>query len=334
VRFRLNGAKKPTVESLVLRGAHRIVVSDSLWISNSNFDLPLTFSEYDFKNWPNAVNASKKISAVVGDVDQLVHNIYRYIEYPSFDQKKVSTFLSIPKKEVRGAIIVSFYGGTNQYSWLNQLFAELGFIVMSPAVRGSWSKSSEWRDLIKGDLGGNEILDLHWAAKYLEKEFGFTPSQIGVYGGSHGGYAVLRALTMPKGFNGLAESAYPYGFGLCWAGFADLEDFYKTSNIPDWLVGMLGPYEGNEKKYRERSPLHDFENLKAPLFISHGTNDARVSPTSMDGFIEKLKHSKKNYVLHMMSGLGHGGGSKAEELEEYSKMVRFLKELPKPAKQG
>jgi dipeptidyl aminopeptidase/acylaminoacyl peptidase len=99
-------------------------------------------------------------------------------------------------------------------------------------------------------------------------------------------------------------------------------------------VGMLGPYEGNEKKYRERSPLHDFENLKAPLFISHGTNDARVSPTSMDGFIEKLKHSKKNYVLHMMSGLGHGGGSKAEELEEYSKMVRFLKELPKPAKQG
>jgi dipeptidyl aminopeptidase/acylaminoacyl peptidase len=95
---------------------------------------------------------------------------------------------------------------------------------------------------------------------------------------------------------------------------SDLEDFYKTSNIPDWLVDMLGPYEGNEEKYRSRSPVHFFENLKAPLFVSHGANDSRVSPTSMDGFIEKLKNSDKDYVIHIMQGLGHSGGNKKEEI--------------------
>ena len=87
---------------------------------------------------------------------------------------------------------------------------------------------------------------------------------------------------------------------------------------------MLGAYEGNEEKYRERSPIHDFDNLDAPLFIAHGENDARVSPTSMQGFLDKLEGSNKDYIIHLMKGLGHGVGNKDDEIAQYTKMVSFL----------
>jgi dipeptidyl aminopeptidase/acylaminoacyl peptidase len=263
----------------------------------------------------------------IGQKEDLVHNSYQYVNYETFDGKTVFAYLSLPKGELKGAIITAFYGGSNYYSFVDQLLTELGFALLSPAVRGSWSYGLEWRELIKGDLGGDEILDLHWGAKYLEQRLNLKPQQIGLRGGSHGGYSVLRALTMPEGFKGVQGSSYPYGFGICWAGFADLEDMYRTSNIPDWLVNMLGPYEGNQDKYRERSPIHFFDNLNAPLFISHGGNDVRVSPTSMEGFLEKLRHSDKDYVIHMMEGLGHGAGNKEEEKKLYSDLITFLERV-------
>jgi dipeptidyl aminopeptidase/acylaminoacyl peptidase len=316
--FKPFGAKTPDLQDYILSGSHEIVEGQALWVRSSNLDMPDTMIEYGTK---------REFACYIGDKKTLVHNSYQYLEYESFDGKLIPCFISLPKKEVKGAVITSFYGGINRYSWLTQFFAELGLIHLSPKVRGSWSGGKEWQDLIKGDLGGNEILDLHAAASYLEKTYHLKSSQIGLNGGSHGGYSVLRAMTMPENFKGLKNTTYPYAFGICWAGFADLEDFYKTSNIPDWLVNMLGPYEGNEAKYRERSPLHFFENLKAPLFIAHGTNDPRVSPSSMEGFLTKLKNSDKDYVIHLMEGLGHGAGNREEEILLYDKMLSFLKRL-------
>jgi dipeptidyl aminopeptidase/acylaminoacyl peptidase len=323
-RIELNGAIAPKISTFILKGSHYSVKAQDFWMLSSNMDLPATLSQYEVGS---DLIIKQQINGFRGSKDELVHNSYRYTEYKTFDGKTVSAFLSLPKGKIRGAVITAFYGGNNHYSWQTQLFAELGLVVFSPAVRGSWSQGLEWRNLLRGDLGGNEILDVHWGARFLEKEFNLTHDRIGVEGGSHGGYSVLRAMTMPEGFNGIKGSSYPYSFGICWAGFADLEDFYKTSNIPDWLVDMLGPYESNIEKYRERSPIHFFENLKAPLFVSHGTNDPRVSPTSMQGFIDKLQASSKDYVLHLMEGLGHGGGDRKETLDLYEKLVNFVKRV-------
>ncbi len=321
-KITLNSSRAPETIFHALMGSHSIVPGDDIWISCSNMDVPLTLFQYQFSN---ELRIKRELPNYIGTKESLVHNTYNYVEYESFDGKIIPSFISLPESKIKGAIVTAFYGGSNHYSWQTQLFAELGFVHLSPSVRGSWTEGLEWQNLIKGDLGGNEILDVHWGCRFLEKEFGLSPKQIGVEGGSHGGYSVLRAMTMPEGFKDVKGSSYPYGFGICWAGFADLEDFYRTSNIPDWLVNMLGPYEGNEEKYRERSPIHYFENLRSPLFISHGTNDSRVSATSMEGFINKLKKSDKPYVLHLMDGLGHGTGNKNEELILYEKLVSFLK---------
>ena len=322
----LKGSQASVFQEFNSNGTLKIFsANEKVFFWRSLFNDPATLLV--FEKGDEGFEEVDQIKLYKGKKDQLVHNNYRYVSFPSFDGKTVPAFLSLPKGEVKAAVIVSFYGGENYYRTGSQMLAEKGIAVLSPAVRGSWTHGREWRELIKGDLGGNEILDLVWGAKFLEKELGLPAQKIGVQGGSHGGYSTLRAMTMPANFNDVEGSDYPWGFGLCWAGFADLEDFYHTSNIPDWLVDMLGPYEGNEQKYRDRSPVHFFENLKAPLYISHGTNDARVSPTSMDGFIEKLKASDKTYKLHLIEGAGHGAGNREQDLKEYTDMLSFLDEF-------
>ncbi|MBE8221760.1 MAG: S9 family peptidase [Bdellovibrionales bacterium] len=323
-KIMLMGEKRFDSVKHVLSGTHFFADSEDLWLGSSSLDQPHMFTKYRLDQ---ELVKEKKLCPYIGSKEALVHNAYKYLEYSSFDSKKVPAYLSLPKGDIKGAVITAFYGGNNDYNFQTQIFSELGIAVLSPAVRGSFNHGTDWRDMIKGDLGGNEILDLQWGAKYLEKELGLSSNKIGVKGRSHGGYAVLRSLTMPKNFKSMTNSFYPYGFGICLSGFADLIDFYKTSNIPDWLVSMLGQYDLAEEKYKDRSPLYFFNNLKAPLFIFHGKNDRRVPLSSMEGFLNKLRNSNKDYTINILKEAGHGPSNKKEEIIKYIKIIKFLKKV-------
>ncbi|MBI4677396.1 MAG: S9 family peptidase [Elusimicrobia bacterium] len=295
-----------------------------VWLSCSTLDNPVT--RHRFLPGKADLKPDTRLAIYRGDRERIVHNTYRFVKYPSFDGKTIPSYLSLPKAGLRGAVIIAFYGGQNSYDYETQMFSELGLAVLSPAVRGSWGFGKEWEALLKGDLGGNEILDIVWGARYLEKELGLKPGQIGVFGGSHGGFAVLRALTMPDGFSGQA-SKYPFGFGISWAGFADLEEFHRSSNVPDWLTDLLGPYKDNRDKHRDRSPLNHFEELQAPIFVVHGANDARVPPSTMEGFLEKLESSGKPHEIYRLEGQGHTSGSHEEKRRVYRAMLGFIDRL-------
>lgn len=291
---------------------------DGIWLIKNNLDCPSVFEQFDSR----LKKLNGEIQFYVGNKEDLSQCQYEFVEYESFDGEVVPGFISLPKGEVKGAMIISFYGGDNFYSMRSNLYAELGIAVLSPAVRGSHGFSKKWRDHIIGDLGGNEILDVIWGGMYLENKFKLTPKQIGVVGGSHGGYATLRALTIPDPYKN-NKTRFGFGAGVCAAGFADLIDFYKTSNIPDWLVQMLGPFD--EKKYSERSPINDFENLETPLLVIHGTNDRRVNASSMEGFIDKLRNSTKQHELLISEGQGHHTNDKALLLKENEMVLNFLR---------
>ncbi len=129
-------------------------------------------------------------------------------------------------------MITSFYGGGNYFDVRQQIYCEAGISWLSPAVRGSAGFGKEFGALNDGDLGGNEIIDLFYGARYLEGKLGLDPAQIGVTGGSHGGYATMRALTFPAATNGRNES-YDFGFGMNHAGFSSIVTFYDATNTPD-----------------------------------------------------------------------------------------------------
>ena len=115
-------------------------------------------------------------------------------------------------------MVRSFYGGDNEWNRDDHILCAAGITVVSPSVRGSSGFGKDFAALNDRDLGGDEIVDLFWVARWIEQQLHIPASRIGVYGRSHGGYATMRAMTFPPSTNGRNEH-YRFAFGLAEAGF-------------------------------------------------------------------------------------------------------------------
>ena len=239
------------------------------------------------------------------------------VEFATFDidpatgaRRMLHAFLLTPKHPLadsaqRLAVITSFYGGSNSFSTRQQIYCEAGITWLSPAVRGSSGFGKEFMALNDRDLGGDEIIDLFYGARFLEKAFGFEPQQIGVAGGSHGGYATMRALTFPPETNGRNES-YDFGFGMSHAGFSSIVTFYDATNIPDWIILEAGDPKTEADKLADRSPLTHAGLLESPLLLTHGSNDNRVGVSESRQFYEAAMELDRPVTYVEFEGQGHG----------------------------
>ncbi len=210
------------------------------------------------------------------------------------------------EEERRLAMITAFYGGQNRYSQFDQIMCAAGLTVISPAVRGSTGFGKEFYSLNDKDLGGDEIVDLFHVARWAEKQLGLSSYRIGVYGGSHGGYATMRALTFPPKTNG-HNDIYYFGFGMSHAGFSDIKTFYDATNIPDWVVLESGDpnVPAELTRMRDRSPLTHVERLRAPLLVTHGSQDWRVPVEESRQFVDKAKAAGLPVQYVEFEGQGH-----------------------------
>ena len=257
------------------------------------------------------------------DMNELIHCTREALSYKSFDGLEIPALLFMPRGKLKGALIISFYGGNDTYSQHYQMFLEHGIAVLSPAVRGSWGWPKAWEDLIRGDLGGNEILDVIWGARLLRDRLKLPENRIIVEGGSHGGYATLRTMTFPNPYSGF-DTSFNFAGGICWAGFADLVKFYEDSWISDWLVDFLGPFD--EAKYRDRSPVQHMDKLRGPLYISHGANDRRVPISTITECVEKLPKTPYKHRVIVQDGEGHGAAGVENEIKHLAQMFDTINE--------
>jgi dipeptidyl aminopeptidase/acylaminoacyl peptidase len=244
---------------------------------------------------------------------QLVRAKAEAVQFPTFDSvngqvRMLHGYLyqpanPLPKgKEI--LMIQSFYGGENRYQLQPQVFAAAGMYVFSPAPRGSAGFGREFAALNDKDLGGNEIIDVMYAAKFVSEKLGIPPQRIGAFGGSHGGYATMRLLTFPGQINGVSAE-FPWGFGVSHAGFSDIIDFYNTCNIPDWVTLEAGDPVTEAEKLKDRSPLYHAEKAMGPLLLTHGTNDNRVPIKGSRDMNDSLLYYGKEVTLIEFPEQGH-----------------------------
>lgn len=263
------------------------------------------------------------------------------VSYPTFDrtedgaQRMLHGFLLTPKNPPadpadRLVRIKSFYGGGNTFDTSSQIMAAAGIATFSPAPRGSSGFGAEFAALNDRDLGGDEIVDILYAAKWLVAEKGYEPHQVGVYGGSHGGYATMRALTFPPHTNGRNES-FDFGFGWSHAGFSNIIDFYESCNIPDWVVKEAGDPATESDKLLDRSPISHVDLLRAPILLTHGSNDWRVPVTGSREFAEKAQALGRPVTYVEFEGQGHGIRGFENLVRYYQAALTFFESLDHPS---
>jgi dipeptidyl aminopeptidase/acylaminoacyl peptidase len=282
---------------------------------------------------------SKKIS-LPGDLkEKIIQSSVERVEYITFDvdvttgeKRKLHAFIYIPNnplpKEEQLAMIMSFYGGGNYFSNRTQILCEAGIYVFSPSPRGSDGFGREFASLNDKDLGGNEIIDVINAAKYISDRLGIPPERIGCFGGSHGGYATMRLLTFPGEIND-NEAQFDWGFGISHAGFSDIIRFYENCNIPDWVILEAGYPDTEKEKLLDRSPISHADKLMGKLLLTHGENDSRVPVIESRSMAEKLKSLDKPITYVEFPGQGHGVKGLDNTVMRYRVWFDFLETVGK-----
>jgi dipeptidyl aminopeptidase/acylaminoacyl peptidase len=268
---------------------------------------------------------------------QISHCEVERLEYPTFDTDPATgqprilhAFLYSPQNPLpeneRLALITSFYGGGNSFSNQVQILCEAGIFVMSPSPRGSSGFGQEFAALNDADLGGNEIIDIIYAGRWLSDRLGIPPSRIGPYGGSHGGYATMRLLTFPGEINDY-ETSFDWGFGISHAGFSDIYRFWELSNIPDWVTLEAGDPHTERAKLDDRSPINHAHRLTGPLLLTHGSNDSRVPVVESRTMYEALREAGMPVVYHEFEGQGHGIRGLENTVRNYRAWFEFLESI-------
>lgn len=272
---------------------------------------------------------------------KIAHYRAERVSFPTFDrtedgtQRMLHGFLLTPKNppadpDDRLVRIKSFYGGGNTFDTSSQIMAAAGIATFSPSPRGSSGFGAEFAALNDGDLGGDEIVDILYAGKWLVAEKGYEPHQVGVYGGSHGGYATMRALTFPAETNDRGES-FDFGFGWSHAGFSNIIDFYESCNIPDWVVKEAGDPATESEKLLDRSPISHVDLLRAPILLTHGSNDWRVPVKGSREFAEKAKALGRPVTYVEFEGQGHGIRGFENLVRYYQAALNFFESLDHPS---
>ncbi|TFF95369.1 S9 family peptidase [Candidatus Thorarchaeota archaeon] len=230
-----------------------------------------------------------------------------------------------PPADTKPPLIVQVHGGptgsaSTMLSLGNQFWTSMGYAVLDVDHRGSTGYGREYRDRLFGRWGIIDAKDVHDGIEYLLEQDKVSP-KIAIRGGSAGGYAVQRCLTM---FPDLFKA------GASYFGIGNLITLVRLTHKFEsrYLDSLLGvSLEESEEVYRERSPVNHLESLKAPMILFQGLEDKIVTPEVSREIVKLLdeKGIKHEYVEY--EGESHGFRKKETRIDALRKESEFYREV-------
>lgn len=238
----------------------------------------------------------------------------RSVRIPSFDGKPVPAFLYLPEGPAAQAqaaypAIIDVHGGPTaqshrSFAAYRQYLLSKGWAVLVPNVRGSTGYGKTYTRLDNLDLGGGPLRDVVACKKWLAANAKVDPRRVVVLGGSYGGYMALVAAALTPG---------EFAASVDWFGVSDLKTLVE-SFPPYWaafstfIFKKFGdPKNPAHARYQhDRSPIHFADQIKSPLLVVQGANDARVKKDQSDRIVEKLRARKVPVHYLVLENEGHG----------------------------
>lgn len=255
----------------------------------------------------------------------------RPISFESRDGVLIHGYITLPKQALEGKkvpVIVNPHGGPQgiRDSWgFNpeaQLFASRGYATLHVNFRisGGYGKAF-FRSGFK-QIGRKAMDDVEDGLQYVIDKGWVDKDKAAIYGGSHGGYAVLRGLT---------KTPELYACGVDYVGVSNLFTFMET--IPPYWAPYLpilkavwyDPEVPEEKEIMEEvSPVYHIDKIKKPLFVVQGANDPRVNIDESDQIVQALRDRNMEVPYMVKYDEGHGFGKEENRMDLYRAMMGFL----------
>jgi dipeptidyl aminopeptidase/acylaminoacyl peptidase len=216
---------------------------------------------------------------------------------------------------VHGAgYLQNVHKGWSSYSreyMFHNLLADNGYTVLDIDYRGSAGYGRDWRTGIYRYMGGKDLSDHIDGAEYLVKNHGVNPKNMGIYGGSYGGFITLMAMfTQPDVFKAGAAlrsvtdwAHYNHGY---------------TSNI------LNEPFT-DSVAYKKSSPIYYAEGLKGHLLMCHGMVDVNVHFQDIVRLTQRLiELEKDNWELAVYPMEDHGFVEPSSWIDEYKRIFKLF----------
>ena len=269
----------------------------------------------------------------------------RPITFKSRDGITLHGYITLPKAALSGQkvpVIVNPHGGPQgvRDSWgFNpeaQLFASRGYATLQVNFRISGGYGKEFLESGFKQIGRKAMDDVEDGLQYVIDEGWVDKNKAAIYGGSHGGYAVLRGLTKTPDL---------YACGVDYVGVSNLFTFMQT--IPPYWKPYLKIIKeiwydediAEEKVIMEEvSPVYQIDRIKKPLFVVQGANDPRVNIDESDQIVSALRAKGYDVPYMVKYDEGHGYAKEENSIALYKSMMGFYathlgkKELKQPIK--
>ena len=203
---------------------------------------------------------------------------------------------------------------SNAYA-MNQFLASQGYIVLTVNYRSGIGYGLEFREAINyGATGATEFNDVLGAGLYLKNRPDVQPGQIGLWGGSYGGY--LTAL-------GLAKASDLFFAGVDFHGVHDwnvvIKNFVPSYNIND--------DPERTKLAFESSPMAHIETWKSPVLLIHGDDDRNVPFSESVDLAESLRKQNVYFEQLVFPDEVHGFLLHRNWVQAYKATADFFKRM-------
>jgi dipeptidyl aminopeptidase/acylaminoacyl peptidase len=170
-------------------------------------------------------------------------------------------------------------------------FASEGFVVMAPFYRGN--KGGEGKE----DFAGEDRYDAVHASSILIQHRKVNSESVHVFGFSRGGVMALwSALLNPR-----IRSV------VTWGGVSDMKLTYEERvDLRKMMKRVIGGSVWKvPERYDSRTPLHQLDNLTAPVLIIHGAKDENVGVEHAYRLKEALEKQNKQVTSWIYEEYDH-----------------------------
>jgi len=178
----------------------------------------------------------------------------------------------------------------NAYA-MNQYLASRGYIVLAVNYRTGIGYGLDFREALgSGRMGASEFNDLTGAGAFLRNRPDVNPKQIGLWGGSYGGY--MTAL-------GLARASELFAAGV------DMHGVHEWNDVTLNFDASYRPDADEARLAWESSPLAAIKTWRSPVLLIHGDDDRNVPFAETVKLVEALREQGVEFEQRIFPGEVH-----------------------------